>query len=149
MYLCGKRERKSAAELAETVSAERKVLKAALYSGGRQFLRASFYHSAKIRLSAHFAPAGNLLESAFPKPCFCGLRRLSTERRSYHAKEIQHAPPQPGSQDPAFRGRIRRLYRAACPLWYQPVRVSPAGDPAGSYPPCPLSMTSFLPLWGG
>ena len=26
-------------------------------------------------LSAHFAPAGILLGSAFPKPCLCGLRR--------------------------------------------------------------------------
>ena len=41
----------------------------------RQFLRARFYHSTKIRLSAHFAPAGNLLGSAFPKPCYGGLRR--------------------------------------------------------------------------
>ena len=27
-------------------------------------------------LFAHFAPAGILLGSAFPKPCLCGLRRL-------------------------------------------------------------------------
>ena len=36
-------------------------------------------------LIAHFAPAGILLGSAFPKPCLCGLRRLS--RRSHAAVE--------------------------------------------------------------
>ena len=44
-------------------------------SGKRQFFRASFYHSTKIRVFAHFTPAGNLLGSAFPKPCYGGLRR--------------------------------------------------------------------------
>ena len=37
--------------------------------------RASFYHGAKIRNSAVLALAGNLLGSAFPKPCYGGLRR--------------------------------------------------------------------------
>ena len=32
--------------------------------------RASFYHGAKIRNSAVLPLAGNLLGSAFPKPCF-------------------------------------------------------------------------------
>ena len=41
----------------------------------RQFLRASFYHGAKIRPSAVLPLAGNLLGSAFPKPCYGGLRR--------------------------------------------------------------------------
>ena len=34
-------------------------------------LRASFYHGAKIRNSAVLPLAGNLLGSAFPKPCEC------------------------------------------------------------------------------
>ncbi|RHP49968.1 hypothetical protein DWZ37_11345 [Clostridiaceae bacterium AF31-3BH] len=38
-------------------------------------LRASFYHGAKIRNSAVLSLAGNLLGSAFPKPCYGGLRR--------------------------------------------------------------------------
>ena len=37
--------------------------------------RASFYHGAKIRNSAVLPLAGNLLRSAFPKPCYSGLRR--------------------------------------------------------------------------
>ena len=55
--------------------------------------RARFYHSTKIRLSAHFAPAGILLGSAFPKPCYapCRARKEVTD----HAKEIQYAPPPP------------------------------------------------------
>ena len=32
-----------------------------------------------------------------------------TERSDTHSQEIQHAPPQPCSQDPHDRGRIRRL----------------------------------------
>ena len=35
----------------------------------------SFYHGAKIRNSAVLPLAGNLLGSAFPKPCYGGLRR--------------------------------------------------------------------------
>jgi len=34
------------------------------------FFRASFYHGAKIRNSAVLPLAGNLLGSAFPKPCY-------------------------------------------------------------------------------
>ena len=37
--------------------------------------RASFYHGAKIRNSVVLPLAGNLLGSAFPKPCYGGLRR--------------------------------------------------------------------------
>ena len=37
-------------------------------------LRASFYHGAKIRNSAVLPLAGNLLGSAFPKPCYTPLR---------------------------------------------------------------------------
>ena len=47
--------------------------------------RASFYHGAKIRNSAVLPLAGNLLGSAFPKPCCGGLRR----------KKFQHRPPNP------------------------------------------------------
>jgi len=43
--------------------------------GKWQFFRASFYHGAKIRNSAVLSLAGNLLGSAFPKPCYGGLRR--------------------------------------------------------------------------
>ena len=42
---------------------------------GLQLRRASFYHGAKIRNSAVLSLAGNLLGSAFPKPCYGGLRR--------------------------------------------------------------------------
>ena len=38
-----------------------------------QSRRASFYHGAKIRNSAVLPLAGNLLGSAFPKPCSCAL----------------------------------------------------------------------------
>ena len=41
--------------------------------------RASFYHGAKIRNSAVLPLAGNLLGSAFPKPCFAPLRAKKTE----------------------------------------------------------------------
>ena len=103
----------------------------------------------QISLIAHFVLAGILLGSAFPKPCSCGLRRLKilknlfriiqkqfrftpcfspisertprTERRSTTYETIQHAPPQPGNQDPADRRRIRRLYRPAFSLWNEPV----------------------------
>ena len=37
---------------------------------GLQLRRASFYHGAKIRNSAVLPLAGNLLGSAFPKPCY-------------------------------------------------------------------------------
>ena len=43
--------------------------------GSPGLLRASFYHGAKIRNSAVLPLAGNLLGSAFPKPCYGGLRR--------------------------------------------------------------------------
>ena len=42
--------------------------------GSLQSRRASFYHGAKIRNSAVLPLAGNLLGSAFPKPCFAPLR---------------------------------------------------------------------------
>ena len=38
--------------------------------GSLQSRRASFYHGAKIRNSAVLPLAGNLLGSAFPKPCY-------------------------------------------------------------------------------
>ena len=43
--------------------------------------RASFYHGAKIRNSAVLPLAGNLLGSAFPKPCYGGLRRKNIPDR--------------------------------------------------------------------
>ena len=42
--------------------------------GSLQSRRASFYHGAKIRNSAVLPLAGNLLGSAFPKPCYTPLR---------------------------------------------------------------------------
>ena len=47
--------------------------------GSLQSQRASFYHGAKIRNSAFLPLAGNLLGSAFPKPC------LSSSRTAYHS----------------------------------------------------------------
>ena len=41
----------------------------------------SFYHGAKIRNSAVLPLAGNLLGSAFPKPCYGGLRRKNISVR--------------------------------------------------------------------
>ena len=65
----------------------------------RHFFRARFYHSTKIRLSAHFAPAGILLGSAFPKPCYAPCR--ARKEVNDHAKEIQHAPPPPCGKNPS------------------------------------------------
>ena len=58
-------------------------------------LRASFYHGAKIRNSAVLPLAGNLLGSAFPKPCFaaCAVyprrahaarKEVTTMRKKYN-----------------------------------------------------------------
>ena len=44
-------------------------------------LRARFYRGAKIRLPLIFAPTGILLGSAFPKPCYGGLRRKNIPDR--------------------------------------------------------------------
>ena len=49
--------------------------------GSLQSRRASFYHGAKIRNSAVLPLAGNLLGSAFPKPCYGGLRRKNISVR--------------------------------------------------------------------
>ena len=51
----------------------------------RQFLRASFYHGAKIRNSAVLPLAGNLLGSAFPKPCFAAC--AAYPRRAHAARK--------------------------------------------------------------
>ena len=51
--------------------------------GSLQSQRASFYHGAKIRNSAVLPLAGNLLGSAFPKPC------LSSSRTAYHSLSRQ------------------------------------------------------------
>ena len=52
----------------EKIDAIREAVKESLQSR-----RASFYHGAKIRNSAVLPLAGNLLGSAFPKPCSCAL----------------------------------------------------------------------------
>ena len=48
-------------------------------------LRASFYHGAKIRNSAVLSLAGNLLGSAFPKPCYaaCAVKKISVRRKVF------------------------------------------------------------------
>ena len=92
--------------------------------------------------------------SAFPKPYCYGLRRLKTlkiffrifqkqfrftrlfspisertttptERSDTHSQKLQHAPPQPSSQNTHDRGGIRRLYRPPCALQHQSIRVYP------------------------
>ena len=71
--------------------------------------RASFYHGAKIRNSAVFAPRGKLVGECLPQTLLCSLRRLSPPRSCGkkgghdHAKEIQHTPPQPRCENPAVR----------------------------------------------
>ena len=76
---------------------------------GLQLRRASFYHGAKIRNSAVFAPRGKLVGECLPQTLLCGLRRLSPPRSCGkkgghdHAKEIQHTPPQPRCENPAVR----------------------------------------------
>ena len=59
------------------------------HRGSRHFLRASFYHGAKIRNSAVLPFAGNLLGSAFPKPCYGGLRRKNiSDRQAVFLREL-------------------------------------------------------------
>jgi len=54
-----------------------------------QSRRASFYHGAKIRNSAVLPFAGNLLGSAFPKPCYGGLRRKNiSDRQAVFLREL-------------------------------------------------------------
>ena len=69
--------------------------------GTPEFFRARFYRGAKIRSPLIFAPAGILLGSAFPKPCYapCRARKEVTD----HAKEIQYAPPPSCGKDPHDR----------------------------------------------
>ena len=62
-------------------------------------------------------------------------RTPRTERRFYHAKTIQHAAPQPGSQDTHDRGRIRRVCGKAFCLQHEPSRVYPASHNRGSHTP--------------
>ena len=58
-----------------------------------QSRRASFYHGAKISNSAVLPLAGNLLGSAFPKPCSCALSAIGrdweeVERELFTPEEI-------------------------------------------------------------
>ncbi len=53
--------------------------------GSLQSRRASFYHGAKIRNSAVLPLAGNLLGSAFPKPCFAAC--AAYPRRAHAARK--------------------------------------------------------------
>ncbi len=54
-----------------------------------QSRRASFYHGAKIRNSAVLPLAGNLLGSAFPKPCYaaCAAKMISV-RQAVFLREL-------------------------------------------------------------
>ena len=69
------------------------------------------------------------------QPCKKALKKMVSERSDTHSQEIQHAPPQPCSQDPHDRGRIRRLHRAAGALRHQPSRVYPASHYTGDHSP--------------
>ena len=88
-----------------------------------------------------FAPRGKLVGECLPKPCFAACaayprpRSCGKKGGHDHAKEIQHTPPQPRCENPAVRRGIRRFHSAACALWYQPVRISPAGDTAHHHTP--------------
>ena len=48
-----------------------------------------------------FAPRGKLVGECLPQTLL--MRPYGRERRSHHAKEIQHAPPQPRCENPAVR----------------------------------------------
>ena len=50
--------------------------------------KSKFLPQCQNSLIAPFAPAGNLLGSAFPKPCLCGLRRLSPPQPCGNRKEV-------------------------------------------------------------
>ena len=129
----------------------------------RQFLRARFYRGAKIRFplilplreSCWGVPSPNPAYTAcaaekprkiffriFQKqfrftPCFSPIseRTPRTERRSTTYETIQHAAPQPDSQDTHDRGRIRRVYGEALCLQHEPSRVYPASHNRGSHTP--------------
>ena len=129
----------------------------------RQFLRARFYRGAKIRLSlilplrescwgvpspnpAYTACAAEKPRKIFFRifqkqfrftPCFSPIseRTPRTERRSTTYETIQHAAPQPGSQDTHDRGRIRRVCPEAFCLQHEPSRVYPASHNRGSHTP--------------
>ncbi len=109
---------KTASELAKSPPAALKVLKAAPHRAVRRFLRASYYHSAKICLSAHFAPARNLLGSAFPKPCYGGLRRLSPPQLCDNRKEVI-----PCERD-TTRPTVTALCKPGCPRKNTPTSQS-------------------------
>ena len=53
--------------------------------GSLQSRRASFYHGAKIRNSVVLPLAGNLLGSAFPKPCYaaCAAKIFPTGEKFF------------------------------------------------------------------
>ena len=89
-----------------------------------------------------FCPCGNLVGECLPQTLLMRLLPLipaavmrQTKGGYNHAETIQHAPPQPGNQNPADRGRIRRLCRPAFPLWYEPVWIYPASHYTGNHTP--------------
>ena len=89
-----------------------------------------------------------LLGSAFPKPCSCAP--YGRERRSHHAKEIQHAPPQPRCENPGCpKMSMPTSQRGLRPM----VSASPnfsgrryGGRPYARLSMCRRSMTSCFPL---
>ena len=50
---------------------------------GLQLRRASFYHGAKIRNSAVFAPRGKLVGECLPQTLLCGLRRWKIPQNNF------------------------------------------------------------------
>jgi hypothetical protein len=78
-------------------------------------LRASFYHGAKIRNSAVLPLAGNLLGSAFPKPCYAACaaypRRAHEENQSRREKAETKAEM---SRFRAFQTRINQGFFRGC-----------------------------------
>ena len=60
---------------------------------GLQLRRASFYHGAKIRNSAVFAPRGKLVGECLPQTLLCGLRRKNISvRQTGNAPKIANRP---------------------------------------------------------
>src|SRR5699024_1533042 len=66
-----------------------------------QSRRASFLPRCQNPQFCSFAPRGKLVGECLPQTLL--MRPYGRERRSHHAKEIQHAPPQPRCENPAVR----------------------------------------------
>ena len=157
-------EKVSRQKLAQFPFVVLKGLKAVQHSGKRQFLRARFYRSTKIRFSLILPlrescwgvpspnPAMRLTPLKNPSKYFFGFFKNSSASHPvflllvrghhaqpkggfYHAKTIQHTAPQPGSQNTHDRGRIRRVCGKVFCLQHEPSRVYPASHNRGSHTP--------------